>query len=298
VLLAPGLPVGPRPRLDLAGAASVTGALALLVFALVGANDAGWTSGRTLGLFGGAAALLALFLLIEIRVREPLVPLGIFRARGFSSGAFLTALLGAAWIPTWYFISLYLQQILGTSALRTGLAYLPMTLVLIVIMLGAISRLIGRFGLTTLTVGGLAILAAGAALFARVPAHGSYLADVLPASLVTAVGMALAFVPIMIGGLSGARPEDAGLASGLLNTAYQVGSALGLAVAVALAASRTAGQAGSGHIAALTTGFAGGFALAAGIALISAVVGLALLRRPHARTEEAAEQGESERLAM
>lgn len=297
LLLSPSHPAGQRPRLDLAGAASVTAALGLLVYALVGANDAGWVSGRTIGLAGAAASLLALFVAIESRVGEPLVPLGIFRTRGFSAGALLTALLGAAWIPAWYFISLYLQQVEGTSALRTGLAYLPMTLVLIAIMLGAISRLIGRAGLRPFVVGGLAVLALGAALFARVPAHGGYLVDVLPASLVMAVGMALAFVPITIAGLSGVRQEEAGLAAGLLNTAYQVGSALGLAVAVAIAAVRTGTATGALHSDALAAGFAGGFALAAGIAALGAAMGLFLLRRAPKQAADTSDPAALERMA-
>ena len=289
-LLAPGRPTGPRPRLDLIGAVLVTAALALVVSVLVGANDAGWASVRTLGLGGSAVILLALFVAVEARVAAPLVPLSIFRAPNVAGGTLLTALLGAAWIPTWYVISLYLQQALGFTALRAGLAYLPMTLLLIAIMLGAISRLIGRLGVKPLAVAGLAVLALGAALFARVPAHGTYLAAVLPASLVTALGMALAFVPITIAGLSGARPEQAGLASGLLNTAYQMGSALGLAVAVAIAATRTGGLLASGAArpAALVGGFTGAFGLAAASALAGALLGVFMIARTGAARGDAA----------
>jgi len=289
LLLHPGRPEGARPRLDLAGAIAVTAALVLLVDAIVEANGAGWTSPRTLGLFAVAAVLLVAFVAIEARVRQPLVPLGIFRTPNFTGGALLTALLGASWIPTWYVISLYAQQILGFSALQAGLAYLPMTLVLIAIMLGAIGKLIGRFGFKPLALIGLAILAVGALLFARASVGGTYLADILPASLIVAVGMALAFVPITIAGLSGIGPQQVGLASGVLNTAYQIGSALGLAVAVAVATGRTVAlhAAGSSPPVALNGGFAQAFVVAAAIAAAGAVLGLLLIKRPGTVTSSA-----------
>ncbi len=286
LLLHHGRPAGARPHLDLAGALSVTGALVLLVDAIVEANGAGWTAPRTLGLVAAAVVLLVAFIAIETRVSQPLVPLGVFRAPNFAGGALLTALLGAAWIPTWYVISLYAQQVLGFSALQAGLAYLPMTLLLIVIMLGAISTLIGRVGIKPLALGGLALLALGALLFARAPVGGTYAADILPASLVAALGMALAFVPITIAGLSGVGPQQAGLASGVLNTAYQIGSALGLAIAVAVATARTTGlrAGGTGHLAALTGGFAGAFVVAAALAALGVAFGLVAIRTPRAAT--------------
>jgi EmrB/QacA subfamily drug resistance transporter len=272
---------GRRGRLDVAGAFAVTAALSLAVYATVTANERGWSSLPTLGAYAAAAALLVAFVALEARRREPLVRLGIFRSPNLTAANAVMALLGAAWIPMWFFLNLYLQQVRGYDAFEGGLALLPMTAAIMVLMVGVTGRLVARYGFKPPMVTGLALLAAGIALFARVPADGSFLADVLPASLLAATGMSLAYIPVLIAGLSGASPHESGLASGLINTTYQVGSALGLAAATAVAAAATNG----GDAAALTDGFQATFVLAAAVALAAAAFAAVAIRRPPAVVE-------------
>jgi EmrB/QacA subfamily drug resistance transporter len=271
-------------RLDVAGALAVTGALSLVVYATVTANDAGWGSTQTLGLYAVAVALFGAFVALESRRREPLVRLGVLRAPNLSAANAVMALLGAGWIPMWFFLNLYLQQVRGYDAFEGGLALLPMTAAIMALMIGVTGRLVARYGFKPPMVVGLTLLAAGIGLFARVPADGTFLVDVLPASLVAAVGMSLAYIPVLIAGLSSAAPDEAGLASGLINTTYQVGSALGLAAATAVATAATSG----GDAAALTDGFQAAFAVAAAIAVAAAATAAIGIRRPHAAREEAA----------
>ena len=274
-----------RGRIDIAGTATVTGAVSLAVYAIVGANDAGWGSLQTLALLIGAAALLVAFVLIERTRREPLVRLGIFRTPNLAAANVAMALLGAAWIPLWFFLNLYLQQVLGFGAFESGLALLPMTLTILVLMVGATGRLIPRIGPKPMMVGGLVTLAAGIALFARTPVGGSFAGDVLAASLLAAIGMSLAYIPTLISAVSGAKAEEAGLASGLVNTSYQVGSALGLAVATAIATA----SAGDGKgVAGLNDGYHAAFLAAAAFAAVAAAVTGALVNRKPAATEAAA----------
>ena len=199
-----------RGRVDVGGALAVTGALSLAVYAVVTANDAGWATARTLGLLAVAGALLVAFVVVQRSRRDPLVPLGIFRAPNLSAGNAATALLGAAWIPMWFFLNLYLQQVLGYGALESGLALVPMTVAIMVLMVFATARVVARFGFKAPLVAGFLVLAGAMLLLARVPADGSFLADVLPASLIAAVGMSLAFIPAMISATSGAKPEEGG----------------------------------------------------------------------------------------
>ena len=269
-----------RGRIDLAGAIAVTGALSLAVVAIVRAPDVGWGSLETVGLLAGAAVLLASFVAIQARRREPLVPLSIFRVPNLSAANVVTALLGAAWIPMWFFLNLYLQQVLGYGAFEAGAALLPMTAAIMILMVGVTGRVVARFGFAPVSVVGLAVLAAGIGWLSLVPADGSFAADVLPATLVAAVGMSLAYIPVMIAALSGAGPQEAGLASGIFNTTYQVGSALGLAAMTAVAAAYGADQAGD--VVALTDGFGAALAGAAAIAAAGALAALILVgrRRP------------------
>jgi EmrB/QacA subfamily drug resistance transporter len=278
--LVPRLP-GRRGRLDVAGAAAVTVALSLAVYATVTANEHGWASLQTLVTYAAAVALLGAFIAVEARRREPLVRLGIFRSPNLSAANTVMALLGAAWIPMWFFLNLYLQQVRGYDAFEGGLALLPMTVAIMVLMVGVTGRLVASYGFKPPMVAGLALLAAGIALFARVPADGTFLVDVLPASLLAAAGMSLAYIPALIAGLSGASPDESGLASGLINTTYQVGSALGLAAATAIAAAATEG----GGAAALTDGYQATFVLAATVALAAAVFAVVAIRRPSAAAE-------------
>jgi EmrB/QacA subfamily drug resistance transporter len=274
-LAATGLLPAVAPRrgaVDVLGAVTVTAGLALAVFAVVRAPGAGWGSAQTLLELGGAAALLALFLVVQKTVREPLMPFGIWRVPRLGSANLAMTLLGAAWIPMWYFLNLYLQQVLGYGAFASGAALLPMTGLLMVFMTAITARLLGRFGAKPLIGGGLLVLALGLLWLSAVEPAGSFVADVLPASLVAALGMSLAYIPAMMAAMSGAPQEQAGLASGIVNTTYQVGSALGLAALTALATSQGADR--LGDAAALTDGFSTAFLAAA---VIAAVGGLATL---------------------
>ena len=277
-----------RGRVDMAGALTITAALSLAVYATVTANAAGWFTARTLVLFGVALGMLVVFLAIEARRQEPLVRLGIFRTPNLAAANAVMALLGAAWIPMWFFLNLYLQQVRGYDAFEGGLALLPMTIAIMILMVGVTGRLVARFGFKPPMIAGLTLLAGGIALFARIPAEANFLADILPATLVAASGMSLAYIPVLIAALSSARPEEAGLASGLVNTTYQVGSALGLAamtaLGVSLASSRLRG--GTDITASVMAGFHGAFAGAALIAVAGAGVAVVAIRRPSRAPEE------------
>jgi len=280
-----------RGRVDVAGALSVTAALTLTVYTTVTANDVGWGSAQTLTLYSVALGLFIGFLAIESRRAEPIVRLGIFRAHNLAGANAVMALLGAAWIPMWFFLNLYLQQVRGYDAFEGGLALLPMTVAIMVLMVGVTGRLVARFGFKPPMIAGLSLLAAGIALLARVPADGSFLIDVLPASLVAATGMSLAYIPVLIAALSSAKPEEAGLASGLINTSYQVGSALGLAAMTAVATSLTAGRLADGaeQATALTDGFQRAFIGAAVIAVLAAIAAAVAITRPRAGAAEVPE---------
>jgi len=273
-----------RGSVDYAGALTVTGALVLAVYAVVTAEGAGWGSMQTIGLLTVAAVLLAAFVVIQRSRREPLVPLRIFAAPNLSVSNVVMALLAGAWIPLWFFLNLYLQQVRGYSPFRAGLALLPMTVAIMVLMVGFTERFIGRFGIKANLVIGLLLLAAALVLFATTPLDGRFAADVLPASLIAALGMSLSYIPATISGMSGARPEETGLASGLINTSYQIGSALGLAAMVAVAAAQTAGriEAGAARVVALNGGFHAAFLGAAVVAAAGALLALVFLRQPGA----------------
>ena len=279
---------GRRIRVDLAGAASITTALSLAVYAIVTANENGWGSIETLGLLGLAAALLGAFVAIESRRAEPLVRLGIFRSHNLSAANLVMALLGAAWIPMWFYLNLYLQQVLGFGAFESGAALLPMTVAIMILMVGVTGRLIARFGFKPPMVAGLVLLAAGIALFARVPVDGGFATDVLGASLIAAAGMSLAYIPALVASLASAKPEESGLASGLVNTSYQVGSALGLAAMTAVAAA-----VGGEGLRGLTDGYQAAFVGAAAIAAAAAVVAATTIRRPRASAEAAPAETEA-----
>lgn len=273
---------GRRGSVDLLGAAAVTAGIALAVFAIVRAPEQG--VGATVAQAAGAAALLVLFLAVQRAVREPLMPLRIWRTPGLATANLAMALLGAAWIPMWYFLNLYLQQVLGYGAFPSGAALVPMTVAIMIFMIGITARLLGRFGAKPLIVIGLLVLAAGVGGLSLVRPDGAFVSDVLPASLVAAVGMSLAYIPAMMSAMSGARPEESGLASGIVNTTYQVGSALGLAVMTAIATSR--GAAELGNLPRLTDGFQAAFVGAGAVAVLGAVLSLLLMRGRKAATQE------------
>ena len=265
-----------RGTVDVVGGLTVTGGLAAAVYGIVRAPEVGWGSGSTWAVFAGALALLGVFLTIQARRREPLMRLSIFRAPNLAAANLAQLLLGGAWIPMWFFLNLYLQQVLGFSAFPSGAALLPMTVLIMIGMIAVAPRVINRFGPKATTVTGLLLLAAGMGWLAFIRPDGTFAVDVLPASLVAALGMSLAFIPTLGTAISAARPEEGGLASGIVNTSYQIGSALGLAAMTAVAASYGADR--LGDLTALTNGFSAAFLGAAGIAAAGALLSATLLR--------------------
>ena len=278
-----------RPgSLDVTGAVTVTAGLGAVVFAVVRAPQEGWASASTLLVGGAGLVLLALFVVLQAKLREPLMRLGIFRAPNLAASNFAQFMLGAAWIPMFFFVNLYLQQVLGLGAFASGAALLPLTVTIMIGMVAVAPRLIGRFGPKVMTVAGLATLAGGLVWLSFIGADGSFASDILPASLVTAAGMAMAFIPSLGMALSSAAPEEGGLASGIVSTNYQVGSALGLAAMTAVASAFGADKVGDAV--AQTDGFSAGLLGAAGIAAVGAVVAAAWLRTPNAAAAEQEEE--------
>ncbi|MGI5471832.1 MFS transporter [Streptomyces sp. CA-132043] len=265
-----------RGSVDVLGAVAVTAGLALAVYAVVRAPEVGWGATETVLELVGAAALLVLFFVIQKAVRQPLMPLGIWRVPRLGSANLGMTLLGAAWIPMWYFLNLYLQQVLGYGAFASGAALLPMTVLLMLFMTVITAKLMAKVGAKALIGGGLLVLALGLVWLSAVEPTGTFLVDVLPASLVSALGMSLAYIPAMMAAMSGAPQEQAGLASGIVNTTYQVGSALGLAALTALATSQGAGE--LGNLPALTDGFSAAFLGAAAVAAIGGLITLLVMR--------------------
>ncbi|MDQ4018851.1 MAG: MFS transporter [Actinomycetota bacterium] len=278
--LLPGVPGSAAgQRIDVAGAITVTAALMLAVYAIVNGNDAGWGSTQTLGLFSAALALLAGFLLLESRLSQPLMPLGIFRNRTVSAANVVGVLLAGGMFAYFFFSALYLQQILGYSPLEVGLAYLPGT-----IIWGASSlysdKLVMRWGISPPLLGGLGLMTVALLLLGRTPVDGSFVVDVLPATVLAGVGAGIAFNPLLLSAMSGVAPTESGLASGVVNTAFMMGGALGLAVLASLADSRTRNLLGSGEgtLGALNGGFHVAFLVGAIFVVAAATVAAALLR--------------------
>ena len=273
-LLPAGQVAAGERRLDLAGAVTVTLALMIAVYAIVNGNETGWTAVETLGLLGLAVVLLAAFLVIESRSRSPLMPLAMFRLRNIAT-ANIVGVLWAAGLFAWFFLSaLYMQLVLGYSPLEVGLAFLPANLIMAAFSVALSAKLVARFGIKLPLSAGLGVAALGLLLFARAPVDGSYVVDVLPAMILLGCGAGVAFNPLLLAAMSDAEPQDAGLASGLVNTAFMMGGALGLAVLASLAASRTDSLAagGDGPLAALTGGYHIAFMVGAGFAAAAAVV--------------------------
>ncbi len=275
---------------DFAGAVSVTAGLALLVYALVEAPNAGWGSGQTIGLLAGAIALLGAFVAIERRAAAPLVPFSIFRMRTLTGANVVGLLTGASLFSMFFFISLYMQNVLGYSAIKAGLSYLPLA-VTIILAAGVASQLVTRVGFKPVLATGMLLIAAGLAWFGQISTDGGFLGDVLGPSLLAAAGLGLAFVPQTIAAVSGVEERQAGLASGLINTSQQVGGALGLAVLSTVAftqiddAAATAG--GAPSLATLTDGYADAFMVGAGIALLGVLATLLLIRGSDSRAHVA-----------
>jgi len=278
-------------RLDVAGAATVTASLMLAIYAIVNGNGAGWTSGQTIALLAGAVLLLALFLGIETRVRDPLMPLAMFRLRNVAT-ANVISVLWAASMFAWFFISaLYMQLVLGYSPLEVGLAYLPANLIMAAFSLRLSARLVMRFGLRPPLVVGLLLTALGLVLFAQAPVNGSFVSDVLPAMILFGVGAGVADNPLLLAAMSEVAPTESGLASGLVNTSFMMGGALGLAILASLAAARTGSLLASGaaSAAALTGGYHVAFGCGAVFAALSSLLGAAFLRTRQLETALAGE---------
>jgi EmrB/QacA subfamily drug resistance transporter len=270
-----------RRSFDLPGAVTVTGGLSALVYALVRATAVGWGSAQTIGVLAAAAALLAAFVVIETRTEAPLVPFAFFRNVNVSAANATMFATGAAIIGLFYFLSLYLQKVLGYSAIKAGTSQLPLA-VGIIVAAGMASPLVARLGLRRVLIVGLVLFAGGLVWLAQLPVNASYLADLLGPSLLIALGLGFAFVPITILAETGVKDREYGLASGLLNTSQQIGGALGLAVLATIATTRTNHLAASHHPLnqALTLGFHTAFLAAAGFVLL-AIIAVASIGTRH-----------------
>jgi len=267
-------------RFDVAGAVTVTAGLSLLVYAVSSASSHRWASATSIGLLVGAAALIAAFVVIEARSAAPLLPLSFFRNRTVTGANLAGLLLGGVVFPMFVFLSLYMQQVLGYSAIKTGLAFLVIAAGMIVSS-AAGQHLVTRAGAKVVLTGGLLGLAAAQALFIRLPVAGSYAAHLLPGFVLVAAALGVAFVGDFIASTTGVESADAGMASGLINTSQQIGGAIGLAVTTTIAASRTAALLHTGQrpAAALTAGFHGAFAVCGALALAAGAIAAILIPR-------------------
>ena len=267
---------------DLAGAATITGGLMVLVYAMTRATQHGWGTPSTIGLLSASAALIAAFLAVEARSKAPLLPMRIFRLRTLAGSNASGLLMGAAIFSQFFLLTLYMQQVLHYSALKTGVAYIALTFT--IISFSAVGQsLATRVGIRPILTAGLVLSAAALLLYARLPVHGHYLTDLLPAFLLSGIGLALAFVPMSIGALTGVTEADAGVASGLINTTQQIGGAIGVALVTTVATTFTSrfitAHPGSADLAAasLTHGFQVAFYVLAALALLGAVLAAVLI---------------------
>lgn len=274
-----------RGRIDALGAVLVTGALMLSVYGIVSER---WA------LIALSAVLVAVFVAWESRIAEPLVPLRLFRLRNVVVSQVVGVLWAAAMFAWFFLAALYLQQVLGYGALEVGLAFVPTSVVMAVCSLRVSDRLVMRFGIRPPLVAGLALAAASLGLFSRAPVDGSFLVDVLPSMILLGVGAGIAFNPVLLAAMGDVEPHEAGLASGVVNTSFMMGGALGLAVLVSISTARTEAleATGAAPLEALNGGFQLAFAAGAVSALVAAVVGGTLLRprpmvTPDAVSEEA-----------
>src|SRR5256714_961194 len=270
-------------RLDVGGAVTVTGALMLAVYAIVNGNQAGWTSGQTLGLLGGSLALFGVFLWLETHVAAPLVPLGLFRLRNVAVANGVGVLWAAAMFAWFFLAALSLQLVLGYTPLQVGLSFLPANLIMGAFSLGLSAKIVMRYGFRLPLGIGLGLAAAGLALFVRAPVDGSFLVDVLPSMILLGFGAGLAFNPVLLAAMSDVDPAESGLASGVVNTAFMMGGALGLAALASIASSRTSSlrASGDGALTALVGGYHAAFLVGALFAVGAAALGASLLRTRH-----------------
>ena len=284
---------------DLPGAASITGGLMLLVYAMTRAAQHGWGTTESIVLLGTSAGLIGAFFAIEARSPAPLLPLRIFRLRTLAGSNASALMLGGAVFSQFFLLTLYMQEVLHYSALKTGLAYIALTLTIIVVS-GVAQALVTRVGVRWVLTAGMALSTVALVLFAQLPVHGHYFSDLFPAFIIGGIGLALAFVPMSIGALTGVHPADAGVASGLLNTTQQIGGAIGAAIATTVATTFTTHYLNS-HAAAtplggaaLTHGFQIAFYVLAGIAAAGAILAAALIEpksAQHTETITLADQG-------
>ena len=286
-----GEPRRPRHRhFDVAGATSITGGLMLLVYAMTRATQHGWGTGQTIGLLAASVALIGAFFVIELRSHAPLLPLRIFRLRTLSASNVSGLLMGGAIFAQFFLLTLYMQEVLHYSALKTGVAYIGLTLTIIAFSAVA-QALVTRVGVRWVLPAGLALSTVALVLFARLPVHGHYFTDLFPAFMISGLGLALAFVPMSIGALTGVRQADAGIASGLINTTQQIGGAVGVALATTIATTFTTryvdAHAGTNAFsgAALTHGFQMAFYVLAALAGLGAVLAALMLESKPAEPE-------------
>jgi EmrB/QacA subfamily drug resistance transporter len=264
---------------DVAGALTITLGLSAFVFALLDAESAGWGSAQTIGTIVVSLILLAAFVVIERRSKAPLVPFSIFRVRTITGANVVGILVGASLFSMFYFISLYMQQVLGYSPIKAGLSYLPLA-ISIILSAGVASGLVTKVGFKPILATGMALIALGLLWFTQISVDGSFLADILGPSLLAAVGLGFAFVPVTIAAVSGIEDREQGLASGLINTSQQVGGALGLAI---LAAVANAIIGSDDSPAKLVEGFQAAFAVGAGFAILGLIATLVLVRTSDSR---------------
>ena len=278
---------GERHGFDVVGAGSVTAGLALLVYAISKAPVDGWGDGLTIGLLIASAVLVAFFLVWESRVDGPLMPLSIFRIRTLAAANAVGVLLGASVFANFFLLTLYVQNVLHYSALKTGITFLA-TAGTTVVVAGLAQWLTTKVGPRIVMALGLALSTAGLVWYAQIPVHGTYVHDLLPGYLLVGFGLALSFIPVSVAALAGVGPRDAGLASGLLNTSQQVGGAIGVAVATSVAVSHATHllRGGSSPAAALTSGYALAFWVVAGISAAAVVVALGFVRDAEVVGEE------------
>jgi EmrB/QacA subfamily drug resistance transporter len=267
-------------RLDVGGALAITGGMVLAVYAIVNGNTAGWTSAQTLGLLAAAVVILAGFVAWERRATAPLMPLGIFRHRNLSVANIVGVFWAAAMFALFFLSALYLQLVLGYSPLQVGLAFLPGNLIMMAFSLGLSAKLVTRYGFRGPLAFGLGLATLALLWLARAPVHGSFVVDVLPTMILFGIGGGLAFNPVLMAAMSDVAPRESGLASGIVNTAFMMGGALGLAVLASAATARTQHLAASGHgpLAALTGGYHLAFVIGAIFSIIAGVVGATFLR--------------------
>jgi EmrB/QacA subfamily drug resistance transporter len=267
-------------KLDIAGAVLITSSLMCAVFAIVNGNGAGWSSAETLGLFGAALALLIAFLIVESKVQSPLIPLELFKNRNITVVNIIGVLWAAAMFA-WFFLSaLYMQLVLGYTPMQVGLAFLPANLIMAAFSLGLSAKIVLKFGIKKPLAGGLFVATIGLALLALAPVNGTFLINILPSMVLLGIGAGVAFNPMLLAAMSDVPPDESGLASGIVNTAFMMGGALGLAILASLAASKTTSLLAGGmeQVAALNGGYHAAFIVGGIFALVAATLGATLVR--------------------